>query len=362
MNNISHRERRFGIIFRKLLKILNKHTLLRLFIASLLILVGGTILFYKFEVASPNSPYHSLSDAIKAILIYFISGFDTDAPATTGGLITSLLMIIFGIALVGLFTANIAAIIVEKKLKEGLGLEALTVKDHIIICGWNYKAEQIVKELHNDEAPIKYPVVIISNQIDEHPIPDNDLVDFVKGDPSDEATLKKANIMYCKAAIILADITQENRKTNTPDAQSILTALAIETINPDVYTCVEVLNPKNIQHLKRANVDEIISVSELTGKLLAQSVMNLGLSGFITEVLSTNEGCEFYRIKLKLEYCNKTFLELFTTFKEKFNYILVSVQRGNTLYVNPENDFKVKEEDELYIIAKDFPENIARGE
>jgi len=47
------------------------------------------------------------------------------------------MIIISGPALLSLITASVASILVERKIKEGKGLETITDKDHIIICGWN---------------------------------------------------------------------------------------------------------------------------------------------------------------------------------------------------------------------------------
>jgi voltage-gated potassium channel len=342
---------------RKLIKVLNRHTLLRLFMAMIVIVLGGSYLLYYYERSATKSVYHTFWVALKGILIFFISGFDTDPPVTTAGLVTSFVTIILGIAVVGLVTANIAAILVERKIKEGLGLGKTIFENHILICGWNYKAEQIVSEIRNHDVYHNIPIVIVSNTLEENPLPDDDNIDFVKGDQADEMVLKRANIDKCKAAIILSDISQENRKTSLPDAQTILTALAIETINPDVYTCVEVLNPRNIPHLKRANVDEIISVSEFSGKLLAQSVCNGGLSGLLSEILTNNEGSEIYKGKLKKGFEGK-FIDIFKEAKEKFDYTIFGIEENGQIIINPKNDKLLHSGDTLYIVSQDFPEEI----
>ena len=49
--------------------------------------------------------------------------------------------------------------------------------------------------------------------------------------------------------------------SNESDMRSILTILAIESINPGVRTVVEVNNPKHVDHFKRAKANEILVTS-----------------------------------------------------------------------------------------------------
>ena len=48
------------------------------------------------------------------------------------------LELFFGIGILGMFTATVAGVFVEKKLKEDKGMTSFNLKDHIIICEWNF--------------------------------------------------------------------------------------------------------------------------------------------------------------------------------------------------------------------------------
>ena len=58
---------------------------------------------------------------------------------------------VFGIGILGMFTATIASAFVETKLKEGKGMNNIKAKDHFIVCGWSYKTKEIIAELRADK-------------------------------------------------------------------------------------------------------------------------------------------------------------------------------------------------------------------
>jgi Ion channel. len=78
-------------------------------------------------------------------------GYGDIAPLTTGGRITGIIVMVFGIGILGMFTATIASAFVTGKIKEGKGVIGVKVKDHFLICGWSYKAKEIIAELRVDK-------------------------------------------------------------------------------------------------------------------------------------------------------------------------------------------------------------------
>ena len=95
-------------------------------------------------------------------------------------------------------------------------------------------------------------------------------VKYVRGNYCHESVLERANVRSAEAALILAD--EVSGTTANADERTILTTLAIKTMEPHVVTCAELLNRDNEQHLQRAEVDDIIVSGEATGLLLASSV------------------------------------------------------------------------------------------
>jgi voltage-gated potassium channel len=242
-------------------------------------------------------------------------------PATVGGRFIGLFLTSLSTVLLWLFSAIVVTIVLDVVLKEGQGMGRTKHKNHVIICGWNETAEEIIEQLHSAD-PTK-PVVVLA-ELEMKPV-NYTWVDFVRGDPSDSRDLGRANVMEADVAIIFTAMGG-----GAADAQSLLTALAIETLNRDVYTCVEVLDPKNRQHFIRANVDEMFVRGELGAHLLARSTLCKGLSAIVSELLRWDEGNEFYKIDLEDYYpsmVGKTFDEVLDYLRRSFNLILLGVER-----------------------------------
>jgi voltage-gated potassium channel len=195
------------------------------------------------------------------------------------------------------------------------------------------------------------PVVLLAN-IEENPVP-NSPVRFVRGDPTKGEDLERANIKEADAAIIFPTPGSEN-----PDAQSLLTALAIETINPDVYTCVEIADARNKEHFSRAHVDEVIAMSELGAHLLARSTIYKGLATLVSTLLYNDEDNELYKIPLPDHYVNKTFDEVLSDLRNRYKMILLAIERGGETIINPQEEIVLQEGDHCLIVAWEKPSEI----
>ena len=104
----------------------------RLFkIAMILIAAIGIFSFIFWQIEKPFNEGMSYSDAIQSILIFTISGFDADPPNTIIGWVSAVISLILGIVLVGSFTAEIASIFVESRLKEHSAVKDVDFKNHI---------------------------------------------------------------------------------------------------------------------------------------------------------------------------------------------------------------------------------------
>lgn len=234
-------------------------------------------------------------------------------------------------------------------MKEDKGMRASTVDNHIIICEWNHRTRAIIHELRADPQTSNIPLVLIAN-IEEKPIDDDNLF-FIRGTVSEE-TLVKANLQKARTVIVLGDDSVE---TTARDAKVVLSTLTIESMNPDAYTVVELVDKINEQHCLRANADEIIIGSELSSRLIASAASDHGISKVISELLSSRYGNEFYSMPLPKEMINLKFIDVFIAMKTQSNATVLGVQKGSTgeFISNPDIDYCLSKNDNLLVISKD---------
>ena len=106
--------------------------------------------------------------------------------------------------------------------------------------------------------------------------------------------------------IVLADSSNASDDPDDLDARSLLTTLAVESMNPSAYTCVEVVKSENRQHFERTHADELVVSAELTGSLLAASARSHGITDVVADLLTHPEGQELYRIPVPPELAGQS--------------------------------------------------------
>jgi voltage-gated potassium channel len=108
----------------------------------------AAVLITMFEKSwTFESVFDSFNWGIATVLGQGDSGYVT-SPA---GRLISWFLILFGVAMLGMITGALVAMVIDFLLKEGQGLGASGYKDHIVVCGWNTTARDLIAELRGDD-------------------------------------------------------------------------------------------------------------------------------------------------------------------------------------------------------------------
>jgi voltage-gated potassium channel len=250
-------------------------------------------------------------------------------------------LIIFGVAILGTITGALVAIVIDFLIKEGQGLGASGYRDHIVVCGWNATARDLIAELRTDAYDVR---VVVLADLDKNPAGDDAY--FVRGDSTSTEALERAGVKEAAAALVFP-----KEPSDDADMHSILTVMAIESIAPGVRTVAEVNNPRHVDHFRRAAVDEILVTSRLASRLLARAALYPGMSELVTDIVSGGEGSELYRIALPDEYVGLSIDELSARLRADHHATLLSVNRGGHAFVNPPTDFHLEIGDDAIVVA-----------
>jgi voltage-gated potassium channel len=285
-----------------------------------------------------ESAFDSFNWGIATVLGQGDPGFVT----SPGGRIISWLLILFGVAMLGMITGALVALVIDFLLKEGQGLGASGYRDHIVVCGWNATARDLIAELRGDDYKSK---VVVLTDADKNPAGNG--VYFVRGDPTNADDLARAGIAEASAALVFP-----SDHSDDADMRSILTVMAIESVAPGVRTVAEVNNPRHEPHFRRADVDELLVTSKVASHLLARSALYPGLSAIVTDIVSGGEGSELYRITLPDEYIGLTIDAVSARLRGDHKATLLSVNRGGRAFVNPSSDFVLEPGDDAIVVAQ----------
>jgi voltage-gated potassium channel len=312
----------------------------------LIILLVGSWVLMRFE-KDRNPKIDTYGEAVWVSIITVATvGYGDRVPITTGGKVTIVVMLASGAILLSTFiSARSKRIENERRKKVKRMKDKIKSRGHYLVCGWNQTAPFLLERLTKELKPERIPVVLLS-ELEEAPY-DEGYVFFLNGAPTSERDLTRANVAEAKAAILLADTTKEGSSSDI-DAKTVLTALAIRGLNPEIKMTAEVLLPENLHHLELAGVGEILDSNLVAGFLLARSASHYGLIGLITDII-TRPGNELtYRIEATDEMLDMKGEELRKLIKESYNADLVAVtgEEGTQLC---SDDIKVRPGDTLLI-------------
>lgn len=277
-----------------------------------------------------NSQINSIFDAFWYTLVTITTvGYGDITPDSVAGRIAAMILLIAGVAIFGALSGKFASFLFERQRKKDRGLLKMNkMKNHFLICGWKPNFSKILEGIlyANPEIPADRIVLLNNAPSSEMEVLKSDerfkLINFLRGDFTDEDTLLKAQLSTAERAIILAD-SSENYSTLEIDSRTVLAVITIKNLNPKIYCVAELLDSKFEKHLNLAHCDEIILSSDYEQNLLVQASSAKGMSHILRELISddTDSGLSIENIPEK--FIGKTYSEY--KLSVKTNKILIGI-------------------------------------
>jgi voltage-gated potassium channel len=151
---------------------------------------------------------------------------------------------------------------IEAQLSKALGRMTETqldlLENHVLVLGYGDLTEPILEEL---SGKVRY-VILTQDTERARLLTERDL-DVFTADPSDVESLERARVDTARAVVVA---------TNN-DAEDALAILTARQLNPDIRIVAAASNRENVEKLKRAGADTVISPTTLGGHLMAESAL-----------------------------------------------------------------------------------------
>jgi voltage-gated potassium channel len=317
---------------------INESGLFKVILGIIIVSVIGAIAVLIFEMRRPDNLMFSeqheglfermLETIWWAVITMTTVGYGDKVPITHGGRIVGIFMAFSGVALVSIFTATVSSVLVARKIKEGKGLQNLNIKNHILICGWNFNVEPLMFSFEMFSHNKKTSIVLI-NEMQEDTINDIILrhkgmdVKYVRGDFGSETVLDRANAKYANSAIVVPDASRGT--INQADEKTLLTVLTLKSINPKIKVFVHVLDQNNVGHIRRANADDVILSDEFSSFFLASHVMQPGVPQFLEALMDFRKSHEIQPVSIPSDFIGKSATELHGYFRTGQNAIFLGI-------------------------------------
>ena len=312
----------------------------------------GAVGYRFFEGAV--DPELSWNDAIWwSIVTMTTVGYGDYFPTTAYGRYLVAIPVMFvGIGILGYLLSVTATALIESRSKELKGMTNLHVEYHVLVVNFQSDGRnlEIVKELREDSKTKDLAIVLVDDHLDELPPELGKLgVRFVKGNPSRESVLRRACVDKARYAIVLAPEVDQVRS----DDHTLAAVLTIESINPNIFTVAECLDPERVELMRRAGCDSVVCVSGLASSFLVQEVCDPGMHSVVNELMSNKFGQQVYIVPVE-QMQNWEFSELQAHLSQK-GYLVLGVQRGSEALLNPRNAYKIEASDHVICMGSHRP-------
>ena len=340
-------ERQLRKFWHRCWTFIERENLHRLTVLLVLLLLGSA-----FVVSTVEKEWSYADGLWWTIVTLTTVGYGDISPTTALGRGIAILNMIVGVGLLAILSATLAGLLVNVRLREERGMGEFTFTNHIIICEWNSRAAAIIKELRMDPKTELKPIVLIAN-LEQNPCRSEEVY-LIQGHVRDE-TLLRAHVQAAETVLILGD---DQLDDIARDAKVILSTLTVESLNPEVYTVVELVDETHVVTCRRAQANEIIVGSEITSRLMSQAALNPGISQVVSHLLTAETDNQLYKIPVPKTKVGAEYLEVLLYMKQRYNSTVIGIQSGidGQVTSNPANETKILEGDSLIVIAKQHPQ------
>jgi voltage-gated potassium channel len=272
-------------------------------------------------------------------------GYGDFYPTTTLGRTFGMFFYIYGILLLTIFIGKIQSSVMQYKRNREEGRMSFHKTGHYVYIDWSKRTKAAMDEVLSAEPECN--IVLIDENLEKIPY-EHDRVHFIAGDPSEEDTLQKANILHAKRIAIFSDDSID--KPTLADGKSLLIATTVESLSEqngvNLHTIVEIMKESSISKFKHVKVDDFILSNESVSRLMANATLHAMSSNIFNQLLSKRYGEDLYEIRKKPHWNTYRDAAL-----ELFDHGATLIAVGANMDVAQRADQPLSDQDVLYIVT-----------
>jgi len=324
-------------------------------VAVVVLLGASTYGFYHFERSA--KPELSLSDGLWWSFVTMTTvGYGDLFPVTSAGrFLVAIPTMFLGIGFLGYLLSNVAESLLEARSREVRGMKTITDRDHVLLIHYTdqNRVWQLVRELRADPATKDKAVVVVDDRLEELPL---ELLDqgvrFVRGNPTLNETLERANFRDATHAVVLAQDPADPRS----DDLSLAVALTLENLRRDIHTVVECVDPRKVDVIRRTGCDSVVCASQFSSQLVVQELLDPGVRQVFAELSCVGEGQ--YVFIVDIASMDEWTYRGLQGWAAPRHLVPLGMKRGESVILNPPVDRRVLVGDRAIVIGGARPEAV----
>ena len=330
---------------------------LGIMLGTVVLVVMCAMVLYRVEGAH-NPAFDRFEEALWFSALSLVGGEPIGGePVTYVGRWTTLLLMVGGLSLFGVFVGFVSAGMVAG-LTRRLEVHELDIDElsgHVVVCGWNQAAPTVIQELFGSSAPSYRAVVWVTEQpltSDQRPTEGvrPELLYHHIGDYTRVDVLEAVNVRDASSVVLLSDELIP-RSAQDCDARTVLAALTVERMVPTIETVAMLHSRQNVELLKMAGVEEIIVGDIYSGMIVGSVQRNPGLVRVLDEILTNQHGNAFLTRSVPAAFAGQTVEALHSALFRDEQALLVGIEFDGTMQVNPAPSLRLAGGERMVVLS-----------
>ena len=274
-------------------------------------------------------------------------GFREVHNLSDGGKVFTMVLIFFGVSVIGYIVGSLAQIMFEGQFHRIIGRKKVekaiaALEDHYIICGFGRIGALICKEFA--AKPLPFVVVEKDTAMIDRMEEDGHGYLFLRGDATADDSLLKAGIKKAKGLISVV----------TSDTENVYITLTARGLNPDLFILARSGEEGSELKLKRAGANKVVSPYLIGGSRMAQAILRPTVVDFI-EIATGHEHMELQMEEILIP-ANSGFVGeslASSGFRKETGVIIVGIKKqSGKMGFNPESHTKIEAHDTLIVLGE----------
>ena len=319
-----------------------KFELLTLLFLLIFIMMTGAIAIYVLE-DTHNPNINNMFDALYWSLVTISTvGYGDISPVTEMGRVISMIIILFGIAMISFATSVIVSAFSEKlhKLKEERIIDDINKSEEfLIICGYGQMTKMFFR--HSDASRYRYIILDKNPKRVEEAIKDG--YDAIEDDASRYETLSRFNTENSKVTVLC--MTHD-------DVENIYITLNAKHISPKIKVVVRAGDESIVNKYKRAGADHVLLPNETASTMMSVAITRPTMYKAIDAILTGKNKAILDEVLIH-GYSNLIGQHIKDIGFRHFKLVLIGIQKNSNMefIFNPSPDILIEHKDVLLIMG-----------
>jgi voltage-gated potassium channel len=264
------------IVFGKVPQsLISQFRIIRAMVLFMTLAIIGTIGFNRLE------GWPLLSAFYATIITMATVGYGDYSPETAHGQIFTVFLTLFAVGIGGYALTSVASFVIEGNFQRFIqgrrvDKEIDQMNNHYILCGAGHLGRQIATEFYKSQVPfvvIEAEPHVLEELLREMEIP------YVQADATQDESLRLAGVERAKGLVT----------TFSDDKDNVFVTLSARSLNPNLHIMSQVSWEKNIDKLKKAGANVVISPSAVSGRRMVSEMLSLEVVTLLDEMLRAEQ-------------------------------------------------------------------------